>query len=843
MPRPRLVSALDSALERPLTVVAAGAASGKTVLLSEWVRHRGERTAWVSLERDDNTPAAFWALVGESLEEVGLAGQPGSAGVQRPPADEVRELLAATVSDREPLYLVLDDAHVLADLGLIGQLDALVRHPLPGLHILMAARSDPILPLHRYRMDGRLSELRALDLAMTVSEVDDLLRTHALDIAPSARTLLVERTEGWVAALRLSMVRMEAAEEPEAFVTAFAMDRGSIGEFLLEEVLATLDARSRRLLIRTSACEVICGSLADAVCAEAGSALVLERLAQSNSFVSPLPDEVGWYRYHPLMREVLVHLLSSETLDARRLVDARAARWHDGEGNVIEALHHALRAHDWSLAADLLRRGAFARLFLGDGERSIGDVHGLLRAPWSQPVDDGPAGSSKAAARAAVAAATGDVASLRAMLGPWHPAEVTSDTDLLADFARLVLATCDGDVDTADVVAGRMLATDPDGPFGVFARSRIGASAVWRGHEDAAVEHLTAALVDARRLGMTPLALECTGLLGIQHCSLGRVARAEDHVAYGDRLLREHPRLTGRHTAAHFVAAAEVAVTRGRIDEFDVATDRATRALDPEADPALWGTVTLLRAKALQAAGRYGPARSLLVGDRSLSSPGAFNLVAVAQAMAAELASLSGRPERPSDPAATDPNEHLSNLFEIARARAELADGDLRSAERLVRRVITASAPAPALPALVEAVLVGSEVALAAGDERRAVEQAVYAIDLGRSADVVLPFVEAAPRLFSLITRHDTLAERWPVPLHDRAAEHPTPRTGLPESLTDRELSVLRWLTTMMSVAEIADELCVSTNTVKTHVAAVYRKLGVARRRDAVARGRELRLL
>jgi LuxR family maltose regulon positive regulatory protein len=344
---------------------------------------------------------------------------------------------------------------------------------------------------------------------------------------------------------------------------------------------------------------------------------------------------------------------------------------------------------------------------------------------------------------------------------------------------------------------------------------------------------------------MAPLELECRGLLGIQHCSLGRVAMAEEHVTAGIRLLREHPRMAVRRTGALFVAAAEVAITRGRLDEFEVAVERAATALDAEADPALSGTVTLLRAKALQASGRYQEAHALIVADASLSSPGAFNLVAVAQAMRAELASQAGTPEPPRDPAvtATDPNEHLANIFEIARARAELAGGDLHSAERLVRRVVTATTPAPALPALVEAALVGSEIALAAGDEKRAVEQAAYAIDLGRGGGVVLPFVEAAPRLLSLISRHDTLVERWPVPLEGPGRERVVSRSGLPESLTDRELSVLRWLTTMMSVAEIADELCVSTNTVKTHVAAVYRKLGVAKRRDAVSRGRELRLL
>ena len=859
--RPRLTAALDAATRGPLTVIAAGPASGKTVLVAEWVRSRRVRTAWVSLEPEDNTAGAFWVLVGDALERAGLGPVQGETDPRRPLSDETLERLAGAVSHDEPLYLVLDDAHVLTASTIIGQLDALLRLPLEGLHVVLAARSDPILPLHRYRMAGHLAELRAVDMAMTAAEVDAMLAVHGLKLDEATREVLTARTEGWVAGLRLSMVRMEASDEPERFVNAFAMDRGSVGEYLLEEVLAALDAPARRLLIRTSPCELVSGPLADAICEDGGGTATLERLAETNSFVTPVPHSEGWFRYHPLMREVLVHLLASEPVESRRVLDGRAARWHDDAGNAIEALHHAVQARAWPHAADLLARGAFARLFLSDGERAVRNLDTFVagsigdRAPVRARLE-------LAAAQAAVAAATGDLPAAQKLLetlsddpDPWGGGSDAKGIlaglsyAVLADYARLLVATRDGQEAAAETVAERLLATDGDGPFGVFALTQLGATDIWLGRSEQAGERLLTALERARALGMAPLELECTGLLAIEHCSWGHVSRAEELVVEGAKVLRANPQLRGRQTTAHHVAAAELAMTKGDLDGFEVEMARVEEVLDPEMEPALSSTRSLMRAKALQATGHHEAARAAILDDPTLTARGSYNLVAIGRAMLAESASQTGHPVHLDNfPTSEDePNEYVANIVGLAHARAELAEGDLEGAERLVRRVVTASAPAASLPVLVEAVLVGSEVALAAGDEGRAVEQVVHAIDLGRGGGVVLPFVEAGPRLMPLLARHSTLVERWPVPLdhvsEQTAASGDATPSRLPEPLTDREMSVLRWLTTMMSVAEIADELCVSSNTVKTHVAAIYRKLGVARRRDAVARGRELRLL
>jgi LuxR family maltose regulon positive regulatory protein len=257
----------------------------------------------------------------------------------------------------------------------------------------------------------------------------------------------------------------------------------------------------------------------------------------------------------------------------------------------------------------------------------------------------------------------------------------------------------------------------------------------------------------------------------------------------------------------------------------------------------------LVRATALQAAGDYLGARATILSDPSSSLPGAWGLRAVSALMQLELLAQGGRPlvainafQHGDAPT----NDFLASRMHLARARAHLAAGDWPAADLMARRVVTAARPATT-PLLVAAVIVEAAVALASGDETSAVEHLTRAIDLGSHEEISLPFLEATPRFETLLSDHPSLAARWPVPRHPSASPdgHSTPRQrrDLPEPLTDRELSVLRWLATRMTTAEIATELFVSMNTVKTHLASIYRKLESSSRREAVAKGRELHLI
>jgi LuxR family maltose regulon positive regulatory protein len=244
------------------------------------------------------------------------------------------------------LLVVLDDAHVLTHPEIIEGLDRLVRRWSRRVRLLMTARSDPVLPLHRYRLGGEICEIRVGDLAMTDAEARVLLDNHGVSLPDEDLRVLGGRTEGWAAGLRLAALRMQGSRHPAEFVALLAMDKGSVGEYLTEEVLAQLPEDVRRLLIETSFLEEVTGPLATAVTGLRDCAAVLAGLSRTNSFVIPLDEDETTFRYHQLFREVLRHLANRQAPELVHARYSRAAAWYRGEGDIPRALRWTIRAHD-----------------------------------------------------------------------------------------------------------------------------------------------------------------------------------------------------------------------------------------------------------------------------------------------------------------------------------------------------------------------------------------------------------------------------------------------------------------------------------------------------------------
>jgi LuxR family maltose regulon positive regulatory protein len=238
--RSRLTAALDGYASGPLTLVSAGPGWGKSVLLSSWAHSRPEPIAWLSLEPADNNPERFWQLVGEAFQAAGLVPDADRFSSLPHCASNASGFIRAfleCVPDPARLVLVVDDAHLLTDATLLAELDALIRYGYPAVSLVMAARSDLLLPLHRYRLADQMHELRAADLAMTRPEAEALLIAHEINLSPPDLDRLTARTEGWAAGLRLSAMSMAGSAHPERFVTQLAHDHGSVAEYLMEEVL------------------------------------------------------------------------------------------------------------------------------------------------------------------------------------------------------------------------------------------------------------------------------------------------------------------------------------------------------------------------------------------------------------------------------------------------------------------------------------------------------------------------------------------------------------------------------------------------------------------------------
>jgi LuxR family maltose regulon positive regulatory protein len=841
---------LDRAVERPVTLICAGPGSGKTVLVNQWTRARSHGVIWVSLDAEDDREARFWTLVQQALHHNGLVANAPGPDPGRSLAEYAVDQLADAASQADDLLvLVLDDVHVLSDPEVIGTLDAVLRHPPPQLRVIMTALRDPVLPLHRYRIQGNLSEIRASELAMSLSEAEQLMALHDIHLTTSQIELLVERTEGWVAGLRLSEMRMEGSPEPGRLVSDFAMDRGSIGEYLMEEVLSAQPPAVQKLLIYSSICDPISGPLADAICEGESGSSILGELASKNCFVMALDHQGHRFRYHPLLREVLRHLLNREPAAIQRRSHENAARWHAAEGNLVEALQHALAAQDWSFCTNLLIRGAFAELYLFAAARPISGVGRFVDAP-SSPDDDDDGGAQLIAAQAAVSGAIGRYDRATALLDALEGSRLDEAGAAFEAFARLLVARKAGDLKGIEDACGVLVQHDPQGPFGTFAIYEMGSGYLWQGSDHLADSHLQQALKQATAQSLHAIALRCVGRLAIAHCAAGRVALAEELLSEGAALLQAHPWIPEDFRVAYQLAGAEVAMMHGDLDLYSRFLGLVDDALAPKTDPALSSMAALIRAKALQSAGRYAEARDILLANTGRELPNTWVLRTRAEILLLELQAQMGKPRRAIErlESLVPVHESTAGRTLLALARAHWAARDVDAVSGVLRRIVTAHPAAP-VPVLIDALLLSSEVADAEGHETRAVEAATTAVQLATADRIVLPFISAGPRLQGLLHRHAALTNLWPAALHDtperwaRALPAHREDNQLAEALTEREVSILNWLTTTMTMAEIASELYVSTNTVKTHVAAIYRKLEASNRREAIARGRQLHLI
>ena len=343
----------------PLTLLAAGPGSGKTVLLSDWVGHPGAQVAWLTPTAADAEPRRFWPLLAASLGAVVSTDREPPGTVPQPVTFDLVQALLGSVPDQAPqLVVVIDDAHVLNHPEVLAGLDRLIRGA-QSLRFVLSARSDPLLPLHRYRLGGQMHELRAADLALAPAEMQQMLESYDVNLKPEDFDLLAARTEGWTTGVRLSAMRMEGTEQPAAFVSEFALDQGSIGEYLVDEVLRQLPEPHRRLLVETSFLGEVTGPLADAVTGMTGCGDLLVQLARENSFVIPLDAAQTRFRYHQLLAEILRYLLRRPAPHVLPQLQRRAAAWFEAAGDLRNALYWAVQAADGPYVACLLARGCF----------------------------------------------------------------------------------------------------------------------------------------------------------------------------------------------------------------------------------------------------------------------------------------------------------------------------------------------------------------------------------------------------------------------------------------------------------------------------------------------------
>jgi LuxR family transcriptional regulator, maltose regulon positive regulatory protein len=861
--RTALFDRLSAGYTGGVTLVSAPAGSGKTVLLRSWIEAAGlgKRTAWVSVERDERDEQRFWLAVVEALRTAaGIEGPIDDLG-PAPGFDGdtvVERIIDGAQSLDEPLLLVIDDLHYLLEPRALSPLELLLDRRPPQLRVILSTRHDPPLGLHRLRLAGELTELRATDLRFGLDETNALLSAAGITLSAAAVGSLHARTEGWVAGLRLAALSLAGRPDPERFVAEFSGSERTVADYLFAEVLQREPEPVRQLLLRTSILERVNGSVADRLLGTEGSERILLELEDAGAFVYSIDRERSWFRYHNLLADLLRLELRRTEPAAVPGLHRGAAEWYAEHGFPIDAIRHAQAAGDWRYAGDLI--GQFGFSISLDG--SFATMRALLE-PFPKEAFANPELAAFLGYGEVIRPSLDTAASYIA-LAERHASEVPQERlplfEAMLTTAKLTLARWRGDYSAAVRDVPPLLEPSQAETVGQIAAENdvravalmtLGIVEVWAGAGDDAERHLREAAELARRIGRPYVEQGCLAHLA--------VAVARHSISRGRELALQALDIQERYgwqsepvVPIVFATIGAIDVLQGRFDEAEPWLDRAERSLRPNTEPAKEILVRYSRGLHRLGQGRPTEAIALFAEAQRLASflVAPDPLAIAARALQAQ--TLAGL----GDPAAARTVLETASAAEREFAEMRTALAAIHLAERNPRAAVDALAPLRAgeLPAIADYWLPNGFIVYAVardllGDSKAAEEDVEHALDLAEPDGLVLPFLVAPARgLLERHPRHRTAHAALLSTILDVLAGSPVrARRGeaaeLAEDLTESEIRVLRYLPSNLSAPEIAAEVFLSTSTVKTHMRHIYEKLGVHKRTEAVERARELGLL
>ena len=892
--RPRLLEQLDTTLDARtrLTLVSAPAGFGKTTLLSEWLtelesRSTETRVAWLSLDEDDNDLPRLLAHLIAALRGAGLDVDPAvlEAHQGSSPALTLTAIVNDVLRGVEDMpaahwILVLDDVHVISAAAVREALSFLLDHLPRRLHVLMATRSDPPLPLPLLRSRGELTEIRAAELRFTPPEAVEFLNTvMGLHLSVGEVTALDERTEGWAAGLQLAALSLRGVREGEdvaQFIEAFTGSNRFVLDYLADEVLARQPEEIRDFLLRTSILEHLTGSLCDAVTGNVDSDRLLGQVERGNLFLVALDDQRSWYRYHHLFADVLgARLLAEHPVEVPEL-HRRASAWYAAHDLPVQAVRHALSAEDFGRAAHLmetalpdLRRARQDGLLLGWIQSLPESV--VRRSPvlsiwsaWSQLMSgdlDAMEGWLQAA-EAALDAGGADPTLART----WADTEDLRTAPATISIYRASLAQARGDVAGTARHARRALAQSGAedhlirGQGGAF----LGLAAWAAGNVAEALDVFGAAVRSLHTAGNLVDELDATIVLADMWVAMGRPGRARELYEQGLQRATAGGEPYPRATADLHVGLAELDRERddlpGAREHLETARVLAERSSITENRHRWYVAMAEVRA----AAGDHDEAGRLLDLAEPLYRRGFYPEVRPIAATRARLAIAAGDTASASgwarsrglsvgdDPDYLREYEHLTLVRLLLAEHRNAPRGDPAGALLLLDRLHAAAADAGRVRSLVEISVLQALAHDALGDEPAAMAalERSWALAPEPDSQVRLYLDEGEP-MRDLLRRAGSernvplprrLAERLRGPATPAESGEPPPQS-LADPLSQRELDVLRLLDSELTGPDIARRLFVSLNTVRTHTKRIFTKLDVNSRAAAVRRARQLGLL
>jgi len=863
--RQDLVSALNRAVQKKVTIISAPAGSGKTSLLRAWAGGPGQdcRVAFMTVRPGQHDMQLFWLAL---LGAVRAAAGTGDGGAQLPPVTPgasgsamVDKLLSELEESCDRFVLVIDDLHELTAPEAAGQLTTLLTRLPPGARAIVATRRDLPLRLHRLRLAGDLAEIRAAELRFTEDETRQLLAGAGIAVPGHVAAMLHQRTEGWAAGLRLAVLSMAGHPDPERFIAEFSGSDRTVAEYLMAEMLERQPPEVQGLLLRTSVLDRVNGELADLLTGAPGSERILLDLEDANAFVVSLDPGRTWFRYHHMFGGLLrLELRRTMPVDIAGLHQL-AGRWLAARGQAADAIGHLQAAGDWDEAARMLTDHALSLTL--DGQ--AGTVAALLRSFPARTGEDSP--------DLTLVRAIADQYQLRLDQTDAHLREVRAYAATTPPARRhrlqvaiasvdLLSARLRGDFDSIFEQAGALLCpgdgqTSADAALSsdlkAVALLNLGVTEAWTLRLADSERHLLEGAALARRIGRPYLEVACLAHLGFaatSHSFAAARQRSEEAIALAVR----HSWDDEPVAAPALATLANALIWTGQFDLAGHWLDRAKRATETDGEPGIRLLVCLNSAIIQAARGYYhraleefaaaGRIQALMVGEHGLTTRvNAWTIATQARLGMADQARAAL--------AALDDRQASAGEIRNAAAVIRLAQQDPAAARLELRAVLDGTVPVLSYLTRVETHLLDALACRDLGDERASREAAEQALNLAEPDRLILPFaMTGAWQILEALPRHGTWHAALVTDILDAirgpGRSGPNQPAMMPvEELSRSELRVLRYLPTNLTRREIADELSVSVHTVDSHIRRIYAKLGAADRTSAVQRGRDLRLL
>jgi LuxR family maltose regulon positive regulatory protein len=858
VPLSRLTGRLQEGLDGKLTLVSAPAGYGKTTLVTHWLHNAGRPFTWLTLDVSDNDPARFLVYLAAALQVIDpTIGQALEAMLATPQPPPPESILTALINDvataEEPFVLVLDDYHLISTLAIHEALAFLLDHQPAKMHLVIATREDPPLPLSRWRARGQMAEVRQADLRFSLEETSDFLRrVMGLELSSGDIAALHRRTEGWIAGLQLTALSMQGRDDVHRLVQSFTGSHRYILDYLIEEVFQQQPADTQGFLLSTSVLDRLSVPLCDALTDRDDSTEMLRTLEQANLFLFPLDESRQWYRYHHLFADLLYHrLTTAKGKESVTSLHSKASQWYEENGYPGDAIDHALKAQDWQRAATLLSEASGS--FLARGETTT-----LLRWFQALPDDVIRAHAQSCYEYSWPLMLTGQLDAADSYLERARE-EADDDPVLLRQVvtAQVQIARTRGD-DGRTIELSRQvlpLLTEQDLIERSVVMVNLGAAQCNRGDLAEAEQTMRGALEAAEKTDNTFVEWVSLQFLGRVEAARGRLHRAAD--------LYEQVLSAGEGGGPSMPLAMAHLDLGGLLhewDDLDRAHDHLQQCLDlAHSNRHLEVEVSGYRLLAMlhQAQGRDDQALQALEKAHQLASEASLPplararnaachvQMALAQGDLATARRWSGRMWEDADASSFYPRLNLTQarLF-MAEDRQAAAIEWLESCSETaaqrglgwgmihtrILQALAAPTPDAALPFLAEALTLAEPE----GFVRTFVDE-------GAPLATLLPLAAERGIAHRYVAR--LLAAFHADVSRKKGEKAPSPPQPLIEPLSERELEVLRLAAEGLSNQEIADRLVISVGTVKTHVHNVLGKLDVRGRTQAAARARELDLI